>query len=81
MRRRDYFAIDRHKLAYLNAIEKFNCLFCSYTNGLIGYVREIAARTEAVLVPDPSRPPRARCSRTLRHHSPPTATRRPTGNG
>ena len=25
---------------------KFNCLFCSYANGLIAYVREIAARTE-----------------------------------
>ena len=51
VRRRDYFAIDRHKLAYLNAIEKFNCLFCSYTNGLIGYVREIASRTEAYWCP------------------------------
>jgi hypothetical protein len=51
VRRRDYFAIDRHKLAYLNAIEKFNCLFCSYANGLIGYVREIASRTEAYWCP------------------------------
>lgn len=51
VRRRDYFAIDRHKLAYLNAIEKFNCLFCSYTTGLIGYVREIASRTEAYWCP------------------------------
>ena len=34
VRRRDYFAIDRHKLAYLNAIEKFNCMFCSYSIGL-----------------------------------------------
>ena len=51
VRRRQYFALDRHKLAYLNAIEKFNCLFCSYTNGLIGYVREIASRTEAYWCP------------------------------
>jgi hypothetical protein len=51
VRRRHYFAIDRHKLAYLNAIEKFNCLFCSYTNGLTGYVREIASRTEAYWCP------------------------------
>lgn len=51
VRRRDYFAIDRHKLAYLNAIEKINCLFCSYANGLIAYVREIAARTEAYWCP------------------------------
>jgi hypothetical protein len=51
VRRRDYFAIDRHKLAYLNGIEKLNCLFCSYANGLIAYVREIAARTEAYWCP------------------------------
>ncbi len=44
--RRRYFAIDRHKLAYLNGIEKVNCTFCSYANGLIAYVREVAARTE-----------------------------------
>ena len=44
-RRRD-FAIDRHKLAYLNGIEKLNCTFCSYANGLIAYVREVSARTE-----------------------------------
>jgi len=45
-RRRDYIAIDRNKLRYLNAIEGFNCLYCSYGNGLLAYVVEIAARTE-----------------------------------
>ncbi|MGE3489034.1 MAG: hypothetical protein AB7N29_03425 [Vicinamibacterales bacterium] len=49
--RRAYFAIDRHKLAYLNGIEKLNCLFCSYTNGLLAYVREVAARTEQYWCP------------------------------
>ena len=49
--RRAYFAIDRHKLAYLNAFEKFNCLFCSYANGLIAYVGEVAARTEQYWCP------------------------------
>jgi hypothetical protein len=49
--RRRYFAIDRHKLAYLNAIEKVNCTFCSYANGLIAYVREVAARTEQYWCP------------------------------
>ena len=44
--RHRYFAIDRHKLAYLNGIEKVHCTFCSYANGLIAYVREVAARTE-----------------------------------
>jgi hypothetical protein len=51
VRRRDYFAIDRQKLAYLNALEKVNCMFCSYANGVIGYVREIAARTEQYWCP------------------------------
>jgi hypothetical protein len=49
--RRRYFAIDRHKLAYLNGIEKVNCTFCSYANGLIAYVREVAARTEQYWCP------------------------------
>jgi hypothetical protein len=44
--RRRYFALDRHKLAYLNGIEKVNCTFCSYANGLIANVREVASRTE-----------------------------------
>ena len=49
--RHRYFAIDRHKLAYLNGIEKVNCTFCSYANGLIAYVREVAARTEQYWCP------------------------------
>ena len=49
--RRAYFAIDRHQLAYLNGIEKINCTFCSYANGFIAYVREVAARTEQYWCP------------------------------
>ena len=49
--RRRYFALDRHKLAYLNALEKLNCTFCSYANGVIAYVREVAARTELYWCP------------------------------
>jgi hypothetical protein len=49
--RRDYFVVDRHKLAYLNAIEKVHCTFCSYANGMIAYIREIAARTEQYWCP------------------------------
>lgn len=51
VRRRDYLVVDRHHLRYLNAIEKLNCFFCSYANGLIAYVREIAARTEQYWCP------------------------------
>jgi hypothetical protein len=49
--RRPYFPMDRHRLGYLNAIEKANCEYCSYANGLIAYVREIAARTEQYWCP------------------------------
>jgi hypothetical protein len=51
VRRSDYFIIDRHHLAYLNALQKLNCLYCSYGNGLIEYAREISARTEQYWCP------------------------------
>ncbi len=51
VRRGDYIIIDRHNLKYLNAIEKLNCLYCSYFNGLMGYVSEVAARTEQYWCP------------------------------
>ncbi|TDE39098.1 hypothetical protein [Antarcticimicrobium sediminis] len=47
VRRADYIAIDRYHLAYLNGLQKLNCVYCGYANGLIAYVREIAGRTEA----------------------------------
>lgn len=51
VKRGDYLIFDRGHLAYLNALEKLNCAYCSYANGLIAYVREIAARTEAYWCP------------------------------
>ena len=48
VRRQDYLIIDRHRLGYLNAIEKLNCVYCGYANGLFAYLREIAGRTEQV---------------------------------
>jgi len=51
VRRRDFIVLDRHHLAYLNAIEKVNCVFCSYANGVIAYAREIGARTEQYFCP------------------------------
>ena len=44
--RKDYIIIDRRFLGYLNPIEKLNCIYCGYFNGVIAYVREIAGRTE-----------------------------------
>lgn len=51
VRRSDYLAIDRQALTYLNALEKLNCVYCGYFNGLIAYVQEIAARTEQYWCP------------------------------
>jgi hypothetical protein len=50
-RRSQYVIIDRHKLAYLNWIEKLNCLYCEYANGVIAWTREVAARTEQYWCP------------------------------
>jgi hypothetical protein len=46
VRRRDYIVMDRGRLLYLNSMERFNCVYCGYVNGVIAYVREIAGRTE-----------------------------------
>jgi hypothetical protein len=51
VRRDSYFALDRHRLAYLNAVEKANCLYCGYATGLLAYVREVTARTEQYWCP------------------------------
>lgn len=51
VRRADYIVIDRHRLPYLNGIQKLNCMYCSYANGLIALVREVAGRTEAYWCP------------------------------
>ena len=49
--RSDYLVNDRHKLAYLNTIEKVNCTYCGYANGVIAYAREIFSRTEQYWCP------------------------------
>ena len=51
VRRADYLVFDREDLPYLNIIEKFNCFYCSYGNGVAGYFREVAARTEQYWCP------------------------------
>lgn len=51
VRRSDYLAFDRGQLAFLNAIEKLNCAYCSYGNGVLAYVREVASRTEEYWCP------------------------------
>lgn len=51
VRRSKYVIMDRHSLSYLNIIEKINCVYCGYFNGVIAYVQEIAARTEQYWCP------------------------------
>jgi hypothetical protein len=49
--RSDFMVFGREDLPYLNAIEKFNCFYCSYGNGVAAYTREVAARTEQYWCP------------------------------
>ncbi len=49
--RSKYLIFDRQHLGYLNVLEKFNCLYCGYGNGVMAYVREIIARTEQYWCP------------------------------
>ncbi|MEY5029917.1 MAG: hypothetical protein RLZ63_2232 [Pseudomonadota bacterium] len=51
VRRKDCWTFDRAHLAYLNALEKLNCAYCSYGNGLAAYFTEIASRTEQYWCP------------------------------
>ena len=45
-KRADYLLFDRGRLEYLNLVERINCVYCSYGNGLLAWAREISARTE-----------------------------------
>ena len=51
VKRSDYIIFERKYLDYLNWIEKMNCLYCSYVNGLFAYCVEVAARTERFWCP------------------------------
>lgn len=51
VKRSTFIASDRRKLSYLNIIEKLNCEFCGYSNGVIAYAREVASRTEQYWCP------------------------------
>ena len=51
VQRSAYIVVDRHKLTYLNGIEKLNCVYCGYANGVFAYAREITGRTETYWCP------------------------------
>lgn len=51
VRRSKYVVVDRQYLGYLNGMEKFNCIFCGYANGVFGFAAEIAGCTEKYWCP------------------------------
>lgn len=51
VRRADYVVLDRQRLQYLNIIERMNCMYCGYGNGVLAYAMEVAARTEQYWCP------------------------------
>lgn len=51
VRRSDYIVLDRHYLSYLNGIEKLNCVYCGYGNGVAAFVTEVISRTEQYWCP------------------------------
>jgi hypothetical protein len=51
VKRGDYMVFERTHLAYLNLVQKINCGYCSYGNGVIAYAREIFGRTEQYWCP------------------------------
>ncbi len=51
VRRGDYLVFDRGTLPYLNLLERFNCFYCSYGNGVAAYTRAVAGRTEQYWCP------------------------------
>jgi len=51
IKRSDYVVFDRQYLGYLNFIEKLNCVYCSYFNGLLNYTVAVAARSELYFCP------------------------------
>ncbi len=46
IKRGDYIAIDRHKLDYITWLDKLNCMYCGYINGLVVFILKIVGETE-----------------------------------
>ncbi|MDH3264398.1 MAG: hypothetical protein OEM24_10400, partial [Paracoccaceae bacterium] len=46
-----YVFLDRHQRGYPNRLQKLDCIYCGYANGVIAYAREVAARTEQYWCP------------------------------
>lgn len=46
VRRRDYIVIDRGRLQKLTWLQRLNCVYCDYANGLIAWVKAVVNLTE-----------------------------------
>jgi len=46
-----YVVFERRQLRYLGPVQRMNCWYCSYLNGLFAYFVEIGARTELYWCP------------------------------
>jgi len=51
VRRSDYVVFERRYLRYLGPVQRMNCWYCSYLNGLFAYFVEVGARTERYWCP------------------------------
>lgn len=51
VKRSNYVIIDRHHLGYLNVIEKLNCIYCGYADGVLAWARQVLSRTEMYWCP------------------------------
>lgn len=51
VKRSRYVVIDRQHLRYLNSVQRLNCVYCGYVNGLVAFVREVSSRTEQYWCP------------------------------
>ncbi len=44
--RRAYIVIDRGRLRKLNLLQKWNCVYCDYANGLVAWIKAVVNTTE-----------------------------------
>ena len=49
VRRSDFIVFDRGKLCYLNLLERINCAYCSYGNGVMACGRSSGAHGTALV--------------------------------
>lgn len=49
--RRNFFRFDRKHLSYLGKMDKINCVYCAYANGVVAFAKEVAVQTERYWCP------------------------------